>query len=94
MQSEILGKQIVLSVSLPESYDKGNKKYPVLFVLTTSMSFEHDVAIAKMYSMLGEIPELIVIGLPRFETGYIPFTKDMTPKAESMGANLLIKFMG
>ncbi len=72
MASKVLGRDVNVLVSVPEGYDAGTGRYPVLYVLNGPLSFAYDQATAQILSRLEEIPRMIVVGVPPFTDGYIP----------------------
>lgn len=49
-------------VSLPESYDKTNDRYPVVYVTDAELQFDHTVASAAALAEVQRMPEVIVVG--------------------------------
>ena len=72
--SDILKQNRVIQIGLPLSYNTSQKKYPVLYILDGSTSFEFAVSITKFLSHSGRIPEMIVVGITNVDR-----TFDLTP---------------
>ena len=61
--SESVDDSFHIFISLPNSYDVSDKKYPVLYVLDGDIAFGMAASIAR-YLQVGEnIPELIIVGI-------------------------------
>ena len=73
MHSKILGREMQLSVHVPEDYDKSNERYPVLY--TFHSYFEMVCGIVKNLYGLNLSPETIVINIDNYEYGYLYPTK-------------------
>ena len=93
--STIVNDDYQLLVSLPDSYDESEKKYPVIFVLDGDVAFGMATSIARYLQVGNSIPELIVVGI-----GYGSLSKDEGNKrardyspAKSGGAESFFNFM-
>jgi predicted alpha/beta superfamily hydrolase len=62
-QSEIIADDFYLYISLPDDYDKSDKKYPVLYLLDGDVAFGMAAGIARYLQVGNTIPELIIIGI-------------------------------
>ena len=62
--SDHLGETRSVDVYLPPSYEVGNTRYPVLYVLDGEMAFLHTASAAQFLARLGQIPEMIVVAIP------------------------------
>ena len=69
MHSKILNKEIDLSLHVPDSHDKANNRYPVLYTFHTH--FEMVSGVVKNLYDWNLIPEIIVIGVDSYEYGYL-----------------------
>ena len=71
-------------VGLPADYDaRGDKRYPVTYVLDGNVSFPVTVNIQRMYQLFRETPEMIVVGVG-YPVEFFPETfaarwRDLTP---------------
>jgi len=74
IQSRVLGEERVLDVSLPRNYDRGNDRYPVLYVLDGEFEHEIAAAIARFYATMSQVPPMIVVGIRNTNR-----TRDFTP---------------
>jgi predicted alpha/beta superfamily hydrolase len=57
------GRAYRLSVGLPRSYGRSDRRYPVLYVLDADDHFLTVLDIARLRGMLGEVQELVVVGI-------------------------------
>ena len=62
-QSKIIEDEFYLFISLPDDYDKSDKKYPVLYVLDGDVSFGMAASIARYLQFGNTIPDLIIVGI-------------------------------
>jgi predicted alpha/beta superfamily hydrolase len=63
LNSLLLKEQRELQIYLPESYQKGKKNYPVIFVMDSQRYFLHAIAHQQSLRFQDKTPELIVIGI-------------------------------
>lgn len=64
LNSERLGEEITVQVSLPETYHHSDSfSYPLLVVLDGSTQFSHAASGVQFYSSYAVIPEMIVVGV-------------------------------
>ena len=61
--SIVNGQEYVLQISLPAGYEKGNKKYPVVYLMDSQWDFPLLTALYGEQYFDGFIPELIIIGV-------------------------------
>src|SRR5262245_28275740 len=62
--STVLKEDREYQVSLPHSYQRSStRRYPVLYVLDAQSHFDHTAADAAYLESLGEIPEVIIVGV-------------------------------
>ena len=59
----IPGQEYVLQISLPGNYGKGNKKYPVLYLMDSQWDFPLVTALYGEQYYDGFIPEIIIVGV-------------------------------
>jgi predicted alpha/beta superfamily hydrolase len=69
LHSEVLDKDMELSVHLPNSYSDTSKRYPVLCTFQTH--FEQTAGAVKNLYDYSLIPEMIVIRIDNYEFGYL-----------------------
>jgi len=62
-QSKIIEDEFYLFISLPDDYNKSDKKYPVLYLLDGDVAFGMATSIARYLQFGNTIPELIVVGI-------------------------------
>jgi predicted alpha/beta superfamily hydrolase len=63
IKSEILKETRGYSVYLPESYEKVEKRFPVLVVLDGDDYFHFLTGVVEYYARLGTIPQMVVVGI-------------------------------
>jgi len=91
LPSKVFNADIALSIYLPAGYETGDAKYPVLYDLNAFAYFIYAVGTAELLSRNIEMPEMIIVGLPGLQNGYVP-TPYEERKAEPAGADLSLKF--
>jgi predicted alpha/beta superfamily hydrolase len=79
LKSELLGEERVLSVALPEDYEKSDSRYPVLYVLDGEWHFPHAQALVWFLAHCGHVrthpvPPMIVVGIENVDR-----SRDYTP---------------
>lgn len=73
--SEALGKDKNILISLPRDYDlKTTKLYPVLYVLNRMENFQIARQITTFLAEKGNIPEMIIVGVPHSGDAYVEYT--------------------
>jgi enterochelin esterase-like enzyme len=91
MASKILNREVAVLVSVPDSYNASSIHYPVLYDLGY-FYFTYDCGTVEILSRTTDIPEMIVVGVPSLERGYVP-----TPFEERgenpAGTDLSLKFL-
>lgn len=63
ISSMVNGQEYVLQISLPASYDKSNKKYPVVYLMDSQWDFPLLTALYGEQFYDRFIPELIIVGI-------------------------------
>jgi len=89
MQSELLGKEMKLSVHLPDAYENSDEHYPVLFTFQTH--FEQVSGAVKNLYDNKSIPKTIVVCINNYEYGYLSPTK-IIRQANSGQADIFLQF--
>lgn len=92
LPSKVMGEERTLFVSVPESYARTTRRYPVLYLTDGEAQFEHTRATAAFLSRNGFMPEVIVVGVTNTDR-----TRDLTPSrdpkaATSGGADRFLDF--
>lgn len=91
LTSKILSRDVPVLIYVPDGYDASSTNYPVLYDLN-SFLFVYDCGTAQLLARISDIPNMIVVGVPPLERGYVP-----TPFEERgenpAGADLSIKFL-
>ncbi|MBZ4421283.1 alpha/beta hydrolase-fold protein [Myxococcus sp. RHSTA-1-4] len=76
VQSQVLGEERPLLVSLPGSYASSpTTRYPVLYVLDGESHFLHVSSMVEFLSRRGRLPEMIVVAVPNTKDR----DRDLTP---------------
>lgn len=89
IQSRLLGEQRTVLVRLPAGYARGNRKFPVAYMLDA-----HPPQNAMMAGILDQqvwadmMPEMILVGIQNIDRG-----KDMTPTKTDPGSGGADKFL-
>ena len=79
IHSKTLSEDRNLEIYLPESYEKSDKTYPVLYLLDSFYNFSHVVGTVE-YLFLNElIPEMIVVGIRNTRRN-----RDLTPDSPNL----------
>jgi predicted alpha/beta superfamily hydrolase len=72
LPSKVLNQEIAIFVSLPANYETSDVKYPVLYDLNGFAYFTYCAGTVELLSRNVEMPEMIVVGLPGLQNGYVP----------------------
>ena len=84
LDSKVLGETRVARVRLPEGYEGGTGKYPVVYVLDGPGHLDHTSATAAYLATLGAMPRVIVVSVHNVDRN-----RDFTPP----GAGLFLRFL-
>jgi predicted alpha/beta superfamily hydrolase len=92
LPSKVMGEDRTLFVSVPESYARTTRSYPVLYLTDAEAQFEHTRATAAFLSRNGFMPEVIVVGVTNTDR-----TRDLSPSHDpkvptSGGADRFLDF--
>ena len=83
IHSPIIGKEIMIFVSLPDNYRSTNTAYPVLYLADANLMFAMTNEIIRMMQIGRELPQLILVGLGYrtndFSTVFKLRSDDFTP---------------
>ncbi len=71
LNSKTFGRDVPVQVYVPNSYATGSTRYPVLYVLN-SYPFTFTCGTVELLAGNMETPEMIVVGVPPFDRGYVP----------------------
>ena len=91
LPSKVLNTDMPISVYLPANYEAGNIKYPVLYDLNGFAYFTYAAGTVELLARNIEIPDMIVIGLPNLQNGYVPTPYEIRGP-EPTAADLSLKF--
>ena len=72
MTSKILNRDVNVLISVPDGYNAGSSNYPVLYDLNSFLSFTLDCGTAGLLGRNLIIPNMIVVGVPFLDRGYVP----------------------
>lgn len=92
LPSKVMGEERTLFVSVPDSYARTTRIYPVLYLTDAETQFEHTSATAKFLARNGFMPEIIVVGVKNTDR-----TRDLSPSHDpkiptSGGADRFLDF--
>ncbi len=92
LPSKVMGEERTLFVSVPDSYAKTTRPYPVLYLTDAEAQFEHTSATAEFLARSGFMPEIIVAGVKNTDR-----TRDLSPSHDpkfptSGGADRFLDF--
>jgi predicted alpha/beta superfamily hydrolase len=92
LPSKVMGEERTLFVSVPESYARTTRRYPVLYLTDAEAQFEQTRATAAFLSRNGFMPEVIVVGVTNTDR-----TRDLSPSHDpkvptSGGADRFLDF--
>jgi predicted alpha/beta superfamily hydrolase len=91
LPSKVLGREMPLSIYFPAGYETSGVKYPVLYDLNAFAYFTYCAGTVELLARNMEMPEMIVVGLPSLQSGYVP-TPYEERGAEPTAADLSLKF--
>ncbi|MGB7923912.1 MAG: alpha/beta hydrolase-fold protein [Pyrinomonadaceae bacterium] len=74
IKSETLNEERVILVSTPPGYERGNQRYPVLYMTDGDAHMLHTTASMAFLARNGRIPEMIIVGITNTDR-----TRDLTP---------------
>lgn len=90
LTSKVLNREVNVLVYVPDGYDASTTSYPVLYDLN-SFYFTYDCGTVELLSRITDIPNMIVVGVPPLERGYVPIPFEERGENPA-GADLSIKF--
>ena len=91
LPSKVLKAEMAISVYLPANYEASDAKYPVLYDLNGFAYFTYCAGTVELLSRNVEMPEMIVVGLPNLQNGYVPTAYEQRGP-EPAAADLSLKF--
>jgi predicted alpha/beta superfamily hydrolase len=92
LQSDVLKQKRMLSIFLPEGYDAGDTKFPVLYVLDADGRDQHTVPTARFLFLNNKMPKAIIVGVFNIDRNH-DFLPDSSQNATSGGgADNFIQF--
>ena len=92
LPSKVLGEERPLFVSVPDSYARTSRRYPVIYLTDAEVHFDHTRATAAFLARNGFMPEVIVVGVTNTDR-----TRDLSPSRDpkfptSGGADRFLDF--
>jgi predicted alpha/beta superfamily hydrolase len=101
VKSKILGEDRIILVHTPTNYERGNERFPVLYLTDAETHFEHTAATMEYLAQNGRMPKMIVVGIvntdrPRDLTptkGIVALPDGSNRFPTSGGANNFLKFI-
>ena len=63
IKSKILKEDRQIQIFIPESYEKTDKKFPVLYILDGQRLFPFGVSLLKSFTQFKQTPEFIIVGI-------------------------------
>ena len=91
LTSKILNREVSVLIYVPEDYNTSSTNYAVLYDLN-SFLFTYDSGTVELLARTSDIPNMIVVGVPPLERGYVP-TPFEDREENPAGADLSIKFL-
>jgi predicted alpha/beta superfamily hydrolase len=90
LKSKHVGQEYKINIFFPKDYEKGNKRYPVVYVLDAEYNFGCVAYIARRLIKNGDIPKILLVGIA-YDTDYEDFYdkrfRDSTPESSIHGHN-------
>lgn len=88
LKSAVLGEERTILVRTPAAYDRGEQRYPVLYMTDGDAHLQHTAASVAFLARNGRMPEMIVVGIPNTDRA-----RDLTPtRVERMSGNPNARF--
>ncbi len=91
LTSKILNREVNVLIYVPDNYDASSANYPVLYDLN-SFLFTYDSGTVELLSRTSDIPNMIVVGVPSLERGYVPTPFEDREESPTT-ADISIKFL-
>jgi uncharacterized protein len=74
IKSEVLGEERVALVRTPNSYERGDQRYPVLYMTDGNAHLDHTWSTMEFLARNGRVPQLIIVAITNTDR-----TRDLTP---------------
>jgi predicted alpha/beta superfamily hydrolase len=84
LDSKVLGELRVVRVRLPEGYQGGTGRYPVLYVLDGPEHLDHAAATAAYLARTGAMPRILVVSVWNVDRN-----RDFTPSRAGLGPQVM-----
>ncbi|MCI0336206.1 MAG: hypothetical protein L0226_01400 [Acidobacteria bacterium] len=79
IKSEVLGEERVVLVHTPAGYERGNQRYPVLYMTDGNAHIDHTGSTIEFLARSGRMPQLIIVAIANTDR-----TRDLTPTRASI----------
>ncbi len=74
IKSEVLGEERIAIVRTPTGYERGNQRFPVLYMTDGNAQLEHTAGTVEFLARNGRMPQLIIVAITNTDR-----TRDLTP---------------
>jgi predicted alpha/beta superfamily hydrolase len=74
IKSEVMGEERVILVRTPPGYERGNERFPVLYMTDGNAHMEHTGSTVSFLARNGRMPEMIIVAIANTDR-----TRDLTP---------------
>ena len=96
IKSEVLGEERVALVRTPNGYERGDQRFPVLYMTDGNAQIDHTGSTMEFLARSGRVPQLIIVAITNTDR-----TRDLTPTVgkdvpqgqASGGADKFLKFI-
>src|SRR5262247_3484435 len=96
IKSEVLGEERVALVRTPNGYERGDQRFPVLYMTDGNDQIDHTGSTMEFLARSGRVPQLIIVAITNTDR-----TRDLTPTVgkdvpqgqASGGADKFLKFI-
>jgi predicted alpha/beta superfamily hydrolase len=82
IDSKVLGEQRIALVKTPDGYDRGELRYPVLYMTDGAAQLDHTASTIEFLARNGRMPQMIVVAIANTVR-----TRDLTPTTPKPNAN-------
>ena len=79
IKSDVMGEDRVVLVRTPLGYERGNERYPVLYMTDGEAQLAHTISTVSFLARNGRMPEMIIVAIVNTDR-----TRDLTPTNASM----------
>ncbi len=97
VKSRILDQDRTVWLYLPDSYDRGDQAYPVLYMTDAEAQFFHFTGIVHFQARVNRMPEMIIVALTNIDRTHdlssTPSAEDAQTFANAGGADQFLRFI-